>query len=84
MTGRSYWHVLAAGKCSELFLGSKEMKKAEKIEIARRMIAEGKNETTIEISGREMWLVIDPKYEEFDTFQTLNVDGVKVALGLKK
>lgn len=60
------------------------MDKAGKIEVAKRMIAEGKREAPIEISGRQMWLVLDPKYEEFDTFQTLYVDGVKVALGLKK
>lgn len=60
------------------------MTELSKLEVAKRMIAEGKKEAVVQISGREMWLVLDPKYEEFDTFQTLYVDGVKVALGLKK
>jgi hypothetical protein len=54
------------------------------IEVAERMIAAGKTEAVVRISNREMWVVLDPKYEEFDTFQTFYVDGVKVALGLKK
>jgi hypothetical protein len=53
-------------------------------EVAERMIAEGKTEKVIQISGREMWVVVNPKYEEFDTFQSFYIDGVKVALGLKK
>ncbi len=53
-------------------------------EVAVRMLAEGKTEAVVQISGREMWLVVSPKYEEFDTFQSFFIDGVKVALGLKK
>jgi hypothetical protein len=53
-------------------------------EVAERMIAEGKTEAVVQISGREMWVVVNPKYEEFDTFQSFYIDGVKVALGLKK
>jgi hypothetical protein len=53
-------------------------------EVAERMIAEGKTEKVIQISGREMWVVVNPKYEEFDTFQSFYIEGVKVALGLKK
>lgn len=60
------------------------MAESDKIEIAERMLAEGKTEATIEISNREMWLTLDPKYEEFDTFQTFIVAGRKIALGLKK
>ena len=54
------------------------------IEIAERMIAEGKTEAVVRISNRDMWVVLDPKYEEFDTFQTFVANGKKVALGLKK
>ncbi len=53
-------------------------------EVAERMIAEGKTEKVVQISGREMWVVVNPKYEEFDTFQSFYIEGVKVALGLKK
>jgi len=53
-------------------------------EVAERMLAEGKTEATVQISGREMWIVVNPKYEEFDTFQSFYINGVKVALGLKK
>ena len=53
-------------------------------EVAVHMLAEGKTEAVVQISGREMWLVVSPKYEEFDTFQSFFIDGVKVALGLKK
>ena len=53
-------------------------------ELAERMLAEGKTEAVIKISGRDMWLVVSPKYEEFDTFQSFYINGVKVALGLKK
>lgn len=53
-------------------------------EVAERMIAEGKTEAVVQISGRDMWVVVNPKYEEFDTFQSFYIEGVKVALGLKK
>jgi hypothetical protein len=53
-------------------------------EEAERMVAAGKTEAVVQISGREMWLVVNPKYEEFDTFQSFYIEGVKVALGLKK
>jgi hypothetical protein len=53
-------------------------------EVAERMLADGKTEAVIQISGREMWVVVNPKYEEFDTFQSFYIEGVKIALGLKK
>ncbi len=53
-------------------------------EVAERMLAEGKTEAVVQISGREMWIVVNPKYEEFDTFQSFYIEGKKIALGLKK
>jgi len=54
------------------------------VEVAERMLAEGKTGAVVHISGREMRFVVNPKYEEFDTFQSFYVDGTKIALGLKK
>ena len=51
-------------------------------EVAKRMLDEGKTEAVVRISYKEMIVTTDFERENFDTFQTFVVDGVRLRLGL--
>ena len=51
-------------------------------EVAKRMLDAGKTEAVVRISYKEMIVTTDFEREDFDTFQTFVVDGVKLRLGL--
>lgn len=51
-------------------------------EVAKRMIEAGKTEAVVRVSYKEMIVTSDFEREDFDTFQTFEVDGVRIRLGL--
>lgn len=47
------------------------------------MLAAGKTEATITLGPKQMWLTTELDQSDFVTFQTFEVNGVEIALGLK-
>ncbi len=59
------------------------MEELSTIEVAERMLAAGKTEAKVKIGYKEMVVTRDFELEGFDTFQTFEVNGVRLRLGLK-
>ncbi len=54
------------------------------VEVAERMLAAGKTQAKIKIGYKDMIITRDFEREDFDTFQTFRVEGVRLRLGLIK